>query len=143
MPQRPWDIGLPIIVSNQHLAALFLGQFFYEGEIPDQQFFINQASQYSFNQKAYLNALDRVPIFTRDKVQNILEYDTALARFIADLAEKSLLQKQIENEREATIEFLLFTNDSRGIEELIRAATGFLQRQNRLRSCGNPVEGRE
>jgi signal transduction histidine kinase/ligand-binding sensor protein len=131
-----WDIGLPIIVSNQHLATLFLGQFFYEGEIPDQQFFINQASQYSFNQKAYLDALDRVPIFTRDKVQTILEYDIALARFIADLAEKSLFQKQIENEREATIEFLRFTNDSRGIEELIHAATAFLQRQTGCEAVG-------
>lgn len=94
-----WDIGMPIIVSKQHLATLFLGQFFYEGEIPDRQFFINQASQYSFKQKDYLDALDRVPIFTRDKVQTILEYDTALAGFIADLAEKALLQKQGEEER--------------------------------------------
>ncbi len=131
-----WDIGVPIILSNQHLATLFLGQFFYEGEIPDHQFFINQASQYSFNQKAYLDALDQVPIFTRDKVQTILEYDIALARFIADLAEKSLFQKQIENEREATIEFLRFTNDSQGIEELIHGATAFLQRQTGCEAVG-------
>lgn len=94
-----WDIGMPIFVSNQHLATLFLGQFFYEGEIPDRQFFINQASQYSFNQEAYLCALDRVPIFPRDKVRTILEYDTVLAGFIADLAEKAQLQKQGAAER--------------------------------------------
>jgi PAS domain S-box-containing protein len=84
-----WDIGIPIVVSGRHLATMFLGQFFYEGETPDREFFIRQARQFDFAVEDYLAALDRVPVFSRDKVDYILEYDKALVRFIADLAENA------------------------------------------------------
>lgn len=82
------------------MATIFHGQFFYEGEIPDRSFFSNQAQKFAFNQKDYLEALDRVPVLSRNKVETILEYDTALAGFIADLAEKAFLQKEEKEKRE-------------------------------------------
>lgn len=96
-----WDIGMPVVVFDEHMATLFLGQFFYEGEIPDRPFFSQQAKTYHFDERAYLAALDRVPVFTREKVQMILEYDIALASFIAELAEKALQQRRSDIEREA------------------------------------------
>ena len=87
-----WDIGVPIIVQESHLATLFLGQFFYQGEAPDREFFIRQARQFDFDLDDYLAALDRVPIFKREKVDYILEYNKALVGFIVNLAENSLLK---------------------------------------------------
>jgi PAS domain S-box-containing protein len=87
-----WDIGMPIVVAGRHLATMFLGQFFYEDETPDRNYFIQQALRYGFDVDDYLAALDRVPVFTREKVDYILEYDKALTNFIADLAEHALLQ---------------------------------------------------
>jgi two-component system cell cycle sensor histidine kinase/response regulator CckA len=86
------DIGIPIVVAGRHLATLFLGQFFYEKEIPDRDFFTRLAQQYGFAVDDYLSSLDRVPIFSREKVDTILEYNKALASFIADLAENALLK---------------------------------------------------
>lgn len=85
-----WDIGMPIMVNGCHLATMFLGQFFYEGEVPDREFFGKQAREYGFDVDAYLAALDGVAVFSREKVETILEYDKALVSFIADLAENSL-----------------------------------------------------
>ncbi|MFH0997347.1 MAG: PocR ligand-binding domain-containing protein [Pseudomonadota bacterium] len=87
-----WDIGVPIVVDGRHLATMFLGQFFYEGETPDREFFIKLAHEFGFDVEDYLAALDRVPIFSREKVDYILEYDKALVSFIADLAEHALLK---------------------------------------------------
>jgi signal transduction histidine kinase/CheY-like chemotaxis protein len=84
------DIGVPIMVGGQHLATLFLGQFLYEGEAPDRQFFTAQAQNVGFDPAEYLSALDRVPVFTRARVANILQYNQALARFISELAERNL-----------------------------------------------------
>jgi signal transduction histidine kinase/CheY-like chemotaxis protein len=96
------DIGVPIVAAGQHLATLFLGQFFYEGEAPDRQFFIAQAHQVGFDEAAYVSALDRVPVFTRAQVDNILQYNQALARFIGELAERALVHaKDKEALREA------------------------------------------
>jgi PAS domain S-box-containing protein len=99
------DIGMPIIVSGRHLATLFMGQFFYEGETLDRDFFVRQAHECGFDVDGYLSALDKVPVISREKVDYIVEYDLALVRFIADLAENSLSkiiadEKMRESERE-------------------------------------------
>ena len=90
------DIGVPIVVAGEHLATLFLGQFFYEGETPDREFFAAQARSVGFDEVAYLAALDRVPVFSRVEVENILEYNRALARFIAELAGRALTHARDE-----------------------------------------------
>jgi PAS domain S-box-containing protein len=84
------DIGVPIVVAGEHLATLFLGQFFYEGESPDRAFFERQARELGFDVAPYLAALDRVPTFPRHVVENIVAYDRALVRFIGELAEAAL-----------------------------------------------------
>ncbi|TKB24407.1 PAS domain-containing protein [Desulfopila sp. IMCC35006] len=45
-------------------------------------------------------------------------------------------RKQAEKEREATIEFLRFTNESRGTKELSHAAIAFLQKQSACEAVG-------
>ena len=84
------DIGVPIVVCGEHLATLFLGQFFYEGEAPDRAHFVQQARELGFDEGAYLAALERVPKFARASVENIVAYDKALVAFIADFAESTL-----------------------------------------------------
>ena len=83
-------IGMPILVAGEHLATLFLSQFFYEGETPDPQFFLDQARIFGFDEKAYFAALARVPVFSRRLVENILTYNKALTRFLSGLAEQAL-----------------------------------------------------
>jgi PAS domain S-box-containing protein len=90
------DIGVPIRVAGQHLATLFLGQFFYEGESPDRAFFIEQARSLGFPERDYLAALDRVPVFSRASAENILAYNMALAQFISDVAEGALRRAHAE-----------------------------------------------
>jgi ligand-binding sensor protein len=101
-----WDIGIPIVVAGRHLATMFLGQFFYEGEALDRDFFIRSAEQFGFDVDDYLAALDRVPVFSHEKIDYILEYDKALVGFIADLAEHALLKIKAEEETRRQTEFL-------------------------------------
>jgi PAS domain S-box-containing protein len=89
-----WDIGIPIIVSGKHLATLFFGQFFYEDEVPDQDFFVRQANTFGYELTDYLAALDNVPVFKHKEVDNVLQYNTAFATFLIDLAEQSLTNKR-------------------------------------------------
>ncbi len=90
------DIGVPIVVEGCHLATMFLGQFFYEDETPERDFFIQLAQKFGFDLDDYLAALDRVPRLSHEKVNGILEYNMALTNFLAGLAENSLKKKQAE-----------------------------------------------
>ena len=98
-----WDIGIPIVIGESHLATLFIGQFFYEGEMPERELFIRQAGEFGYDLNGYLAALDQVPVFSREKVDNIVAYDITLARFIADLAVISLDKIMTEEQLRASL----------------------------------------
>ncbi|WP_051677087.1 PocR ligand-binding domain-containing protein [Maridesulfovibrio frigidus] len=101
-----WDIGVPIHCMGTHMSTLFLGQFFYVNEEPDIKFFRNQADQYGFDKKKYLEALAEVPRFTHEKVDEILKYNIALAAFLSDLASSIMKNKsEIEQRKLAEKKF--------------------------------------
>lgn len=79
---------IPIIIEGNHLATLFMGQFFYEK--PDIEYFRKQAKQFGFNEKKYLNALSSVPILSREQVSKNLEFIKTFVEFLADLGLKKL-----------------------------------------------------
>jgi diguanylate cyclase (GGDEF)-like protein/PAS domain S-box-containing protein len=92
-----WHIGIPIVVQGKHLATLFLSQFWFEGEAPDQEYFIQQAREFHCDINNYLAEINRVPIFSKEKVDHILAYYKMLAHIIGDLAEQSY--QMIETKR--------------------------------------------
>jgi len=91
------DLAVPLVVAGEHLATLFLGQFFYDDEVLNRDFFIDQARHFGFDESAYLAALDAVPVFSRDKVKSIMDYYTF---FVGFLMETGLVHlKQLEAEQ--------------------------------------------
>lgn len=80
-----WDISTPIMLGGKHLGNIFLGQFFYDDDIPDEEMFRKQARQYGFDEEAYLNALAEVPRWSHDMVASIMQFYTRLAGMISSL----------------------------------------------------------
>jgi diguanylate cyclase (GGDEF)-like protein/PAS domain S-box-containing protein len=85
-----WHIALPIVVAGKHMATMFLGQFLFEGEVPDREYFIHQGREFGYELDAYLAALDKMRVFSREQVDYIIAYDKAIVLFISDLAEQSI-----------------------------------------------------
>ncbi len=46
-----WDIVTPITLDGQHVGYVFSGQFFYDDEPLDYEFFRSQARKYNFNEE--------------------------------------------------------------------------------------------
>jgi PAS domain S-box-containing protein len=69
-----WDIALPIRLRGEHMATLFVGQFHFEDDPPDRDFFISQAEECGFEKEEYLQALDKLPLFSHEKMQAIIDY---------------------------------------------------------------------
>lgn len=89
-----WDIGTPIFCENRHVATYFLGQFFYEDEPVDRDWFSAQADRFGFDKQAYLEALDAVPRFSRKKVEEILKFNKAMSAFLSKMATQALIMKR-------------------------------------------------
>jgi PAS domain S-box-containing protein len=88
------DIGVPIVIEGRHLATIFLGQFFYEP--PDVEFFRRQGRHFGFDEEAYLNALEKVPIFTRQKVKEILDFNAGLVNLLTRMGVENLRQLEMQ-----------------------------------------------
>lgn len=86
-----WDVALPIVVLGEHIATLFVGQFFYEDEVIDIDYFKKQAIEFGFDREEYISALKKIPVFSREKIKHIMEYYKG---FVTTLAESSIVKLQ-------------------------------------------------
>jgi PAS domain S-box-containing protein len=94
-----WEIGIPVFCLDEHIATIFLGQFFYEGELADREFFISQASRYGLDADLYLEALGEVPVVSRQKIDEAIEYNKAFAEFLSNIASKTELLRRKSEEK--------------------------------------------
>jgi PAS domain S-box-containing protein len=93
------DVAMPIIIAGEHLATFFTGQFFYEDEKPDPEYFRGQALELGFDEEGYLDALSRVPVFTREQICNIVGYYRNLVQIMAEMGLQNLMLAQEVKER--------------------------------------------
>ena len=91
-PHGMIDNAAPIIIDGKHLGNFFTGQFFFEK--PDLDFFKEQAKKYGFDEKAYLEAVEKVPVWTKEKLTHYLDFIKGFIEIIAGLGLKNL--KEIE-----------------------------------------------
>lgn len=92
------DNATPIIIDGVHYGNFFTGQFFLEE--PNLEFFQAQAQKYGFDEKAYLQAVKKVPIWTKKQLDNYLFFIQGLIAVISETGLKRLREiehrKQIE-----------------------------------------------
>lgn len=80
-----WDISSPIYIGNKHVGNIFLGQFFYDDEIPDKAVFREIARKYNFNEAEFLVALDKIPRWSHEKVNHVMQFYSRLSSLISDM----------------------------------------------------------
>ena len=90
------DNALPIIIDGIHYGNFFTGQFFLKE--PDLEFFKEQAGKYGFDEKAYIEAVQKVPIWTREQLDNYLLFIKGLISVISESGLKQL--KEIETRKQ-------------------------------------------
>lgn len=87
------DVAVPIIIKGEHIANLFSGQFFFEE--PDRGYFKKQAEKYGFNQQEYFNALENVPVVSKEKVKVAMDFLLNMTQLISEMTYQKLEQVQL------------------------------------------------
>lgn len=96
------DVAMPIMIGGEHVATLFTGQFFYNDDKPDIEFFRAQAMEFGFDVDSYLAALAQVPFCSREHIRNVMDYYRNLVTIMAELGLKNLgLTKEVKHRKEA------------------------------------------
>nr|WP_319564613.1 PocR ligand-binding domain-containing protein [uncultured Rhodoferax sp.] len=86
------DVAVPITIGDEHVANFFTGQFFFEQ--PDRSYFQHQAKQFGFDERAYLGAMARAPIFSEEQVQSMMGFFTHLAKVMGEMGLAKLRLQQ-------------------------------------------------
>lgn len=101
-----WDISTPLVIDGRQYGNIFLGQFFFDDENPDYELFRQQAEKYGFDEKDYLEALDRVPRWSKQKVESVLRFYSRLSGFISKISFRNLKINEALEERNKAEEAL-------------------------------------
>ncbi|MBV1756480.1 MAG: PAS domain S-box protein [Dethiosulfatibacter sp.] len=103
------DVVVPIVINGEHIANLYTGQFFFEEM--DVAFFKNQAKKYGFDEKAYLEALAKVPVFSKEKAEEVMDLLLNITHVIIKMTQEKLHQIEMNEEIYKSKEQLVHSQD--------------------------------
>ena len=102
-----WDIATPIVVGEQRLGNLFLGQFFFDDESPVEEVFRNQARHHGFNETDYLAAVHRIPRLSHARVDAAMRFYMRFSTMVSALSWSNVRLARTLAERERAQEALV------------------------------------
>ncbi len=85
-----WDVAFPLVIDGRHVATVFTGQFFYDDETIDVEAFRARAAELGFEERAYLEALERVPILSHEQVEQTIHFLADLVGMLGELGLSAL-----------------------------------------------------
>jgi PAS domain S-box-containing protein len=119
-----WDIATPLVIGGEHKGNLFMGQFFFESEPIDYMFFKKQANHYNFDEQEYLEALERVPRISKQKLNHAKEFFLNLSRSISLLSYSNIkLARAITQQKK--------------VDDALRESEGFLNKAQEIAHLGS------
>ena len=96
-----WDVVTPLYVGERHVGNVYTGQFFYEDEIIDEDSFLKQAEMHEFDREAYMQALRKVPRYSRESISKLMSFLIKFTTYISGMgyANMKLEKEVIEREK--------------------------------------------
>ena len=85
-----WDAGSSIIVGGKHIANWLIGQV--KNEEQDYKRMIRYAEEIGADKQDFMNALDEVPVMSRDKFENVAKM---LFAFATEISSKAYQNRQL------------------------------------------------
>lgn len=115
------EIGVPVNVDGFHVATIIIGQFWFDYDNINENYFIQQANMYGLDHNEYINAIKSLPVYTKDKINNIIEYYQNL---VSILVKDSILElkfqkiKQQSDKKQKGLRMLnsLYSKSSKTVE---------------------------
>lgn len=98
-----WDAAMPVIFGSRPVANVFTGQFFFDDETIDMDFFRAQASKYGFAEEEYLEAIMNVPRLSREAVNAGLSFLSKFANMLSRLTLANRDLDDLVHERQALL----------------------------------------
>ncbi|MBF0101196.1 MAG: response regulator [Desulfobacterales bacterium] len=90
------DYATPVFIEGVHVGNLFTGQMLHEP--PDLEFFRNQAKQFGFDEKEYLEVLKEVHVIPKERMPSVMAFMVELSQILATNGLTRMRQIEMEQE---------------------------------------------
>ncbi len=93
------DVVTPLYIGAIHLGNIFTGQFFYDDEDINEERFVKQAEKYDFDKTSYMEAYRKIPRYSRETVNNLMNFLVKLTTYISRVSFSNIQLEQEIHER--------------------------------------------
>ena len=135
------DVQAPIIIKGKHIANLFSGQLFFEE--PDISFFKKKAKTYGFNEKAYIEALKKVPVFSKKEVETNMKFLQNIMQLLIEITAERINQIELNEKFRATLLSVgdgVISTDKQGRINVINGVAAELTGWTQQEAYNKPLE---
>ena len=105
-----YDCATPMIIEGKHIANITTGQLLMKE--PEIKRYKKQAKEFGFNETEYLAALQKVPIVSKQKVTDMMDYLSEFSIYIAKSGLRTLRANKPKNKYKKTIEQLKIAKEN-------------------------------
>ncbi len=95
------DGATPIIIDGQHLADIFSGQALFHQ--PNIESFKQGAKEFGYDTESYLKALQGVKVTSEEKLKEVLDFLSYIAKMVAELGKEKKKYIRLNNSLESII----------------------------------------
>lgn len=103
------DYATPIVIEGQILATLFLGQVL--NEAPNIEFFKKQAKKFNYDEDKYIEAINSVPIITKEAMESTMDCVVKMAQMLAKTGLSKMREIALEHDLHKTNQQKIQLND--------------------------------
>jgi len=95
------DGATRVVVQGRHVANIYTGQLFLES--PDLDFFRERARMHGFDETAYLDAIQELPVISEELLRCVMEYLSSFAELLGELGYREISLIAAKEELEKTV----------------------------------------
>ncbi len=98
------DMAIPLVIAGRHIGTVLVGQFYFEGHEPSEEFLRKQCREFGFDEQEYFQAVARAPRVAQETIEPLIAHCARLVRFLAQTGEANHklaadVERRIEVER--------------------------------------------
>jgi PAS domain S-box-containing protein len=100
-----WDIVTPLFLGTRHVGNIYAGQFLYDDDEVDEEYFIQQAEKYDYDMESYIEAYRKIPRYSHKKVIHLMSFLIKVTSYISKIVLMNKdLAKEVKERKVAEVE---------------------------------------
>lgn len=134
---KMWEVASPVLIGGRYLGNIFVGQFFFENETIDYEFYRERARIFGFDEEEYVSSLNFVPRISETALTASMDFFINFSNMLSHLSFSNIKLARLLFERDQLMESLKHSQEdlkrsNKDLEQFAYIASHDLQEPIRM-----------